>query len=103
MKVAIGQKLVSSVDATAAVVVRCTGGDVNITCGGAPMVDAQGSPGSQRLTADPALMGGTQVGKRYVDDGAGLELLCVSGGEGSLAIGATPMTLKASRQLPSSD
>lgn len=81
---------------------RAPGGDVDVRCGGTPMVAAGGDPpagGAVHAGFD----GGTQVGKRYADEDAGLELLCVSPGEGSLSIGDTVLPIKGAKPLPSSD
>lgn len=69
-----------------------------IACGGSPMVPAAGAPkpGSQGGT-------GTLLGKRYVDAGGTLELLCTAAGEGELTADGVPMTTKAAKPLPASD
>jgi hypothetical protein len=52
---------------------------------------------------EPGFDAGCQIGKRYVHDATGLELLCVKAGAGSLSIGVEPLTMKVSKPLPSSD
>jgi hypothetical protein len=47
--------------------------------------------------------GGSLIGKRYVADDVGLELLCVRPGRGTLCVGESPLTLKAAKSLPASD
>lgn len=47
--------------------------------------------------------GGTVLGKRYVCDEVGLEVLCTKSGIGSLAFDAKPLAEKAAKPLPPSD
>lgn len=47
--------------------------------------------------------GGTQLGKRYVSEALGIELLCTKAGDGSLSIGDEPLELQGARPLPPSD
>ncbi|MET9388261.1 hypothetical protein ABZY09_46690 [Streptomyces sp. NPDC002928] len=97
----MGQTLVSTVDTTTVIVVRWPDKELEVTCGGALMVDAR-DPGAGG-TADPAQMGGSQLGKRYADDEQGVELLCTKPGPGTLAVNGTPLPLKAAKPLPASD
>ena len=55
------------------------------------------------LTLDPALSGGTQLGKRYTDAAGALEILVTKRGDGTLADGDRPLSLKEAKPLPSSD
>jgi hypothetical protein len=101
MKVRIGQSLASATDTTTVVVVRAPETDVDLTCGGLPMATSPSdvSPG-------PAAVGegtGTQLGKRYEDQGQSLELLCTKAGTSTLAVGGAPMSLKAAKPLPATD
>ena len=97
-----GARLKSQVDGIEVIVVRPPDGDVELTCGGQPMVDvkAEVAPG---LTADPALRGGTPMGKRFTLPDGTMEILVTKAGEGTLADGATPLVLKEAKPLPSSD
>ncbi|WP_231611754.1 hypothetical protein [Rhodococcus sp. CX] len=52
---------------------------------------------------DPAHVGGAVMGKRYVDEASGLEVLCTKAGQGRLALDGTALVLKAAKPLPSSD
>ena len=97
-----GQTLVSTVDATTVVVVRAPGADVELTCGGAPMVDAKAGS-VEKGTVDPAQAEGTQLGKRYADDEAGLEVLVTKPGQGTLALDGRALPLKGTKPLPASD
>ena len=93
-----GTKLKSAVCDTEVMVIR--GSDSVVTCGGAPMAleraAASGEP-------DPAFAGGTQMGKRYVDEAGRVELFCVKAGKGSLAIDGVALKTKDAKSLPSSD
>lgn len=83
-------------------VIAAPQGDVEITCGGAPMIDMSAEPpAGASLSPDAAK--GTALGKRYISEAGDLELLCTKPGEGSLAVGGTPLTLKEAKPLPSSD
>jgi hypothetical protein len=93
-----GTKLKSAVDDTEVMVIK--GGDAVVSCGGAPMVDAKpAEPG----TIDPAFAEGTKVGKRYIDAGNTVELLCVKAGKGSLSIDGVVLQTKDAKPLPASD
>jgi hypothetical protein len=96
-----GAKLVSRTCETQVVVVRAPGDPVDLRCGGAPM-DIPGSAG-ERIAPDPALADGTTIGKRYVEPGIGLEVMCIRPGAGSLSHGDTPLELKSATPLPTSD
>lgn len=102
MKPRVGSTLFSTSDDTTVVVVRWTAGDLELTCGGTLMVDKP--PAAEaRQVGDPAQQEGTQLGKRYTADEAGVELLCTKAGKGGLALGGTPLTLKSAKPLPASD
>ena len=101
MKVKMGQSLASATDATTVVVVRAPETDVELTCGGLPMIAS-----SSAVSPAPAAAGdgpGTQLGKRYEDQGRSLELLCTKAGTSTLAVGGVPMSLKEAKPLPASD
>ncbi|MDX2545029.1 hypothetical protein ACOT81_06430 [Streptomyces sp. WI04-05B] len=104
MRPRIGQMLVSTVDTTAVIVVRCSDQEVEITCGGAALAEAAGPGGPVATgTPDPDLMGGAVLGKRYADEEAGLELLCTKQGQGTLAVNGVPLPMKSPKPLPASD
>ena len=102
MKLLLGTRLRSTVDATEVVVVTAPLDDLDVRCGGLPMV-----PVTQQAAAnghvDPRHGEGTLVGKRYADEKLGVELLCTKGGQGSLAVGEEPLLVKSAKPLPSSD
>ena len=93
-----GTKLKSAVCDTEVMVIK--GMNMEVECGGKPMSDAAPEAAAE---LDPSFAEGTQVGKRYVDDNASVELLCVKAGKGSLSISGTPLHVKDSKPLPSSD
>ena len=95
-----GAKFRSATDATEVVVVKGAG-DVDLRCGGQPMVPA----GTDVADGAPAagFDGGTLMGKRYATEDGSLELLCVKPGDGSLSIGEELIGLKEAKPLPASD
>lgn len=98
-----GTKLTSAVCSTEVIVVKAPADPVDLRCGGVPM-PAPGGAGAAAATVLFETHGaGTQLGKRYADDGLGLEVLCVKGGEGSLSVGDEPLLVKDAKPLPSSD
>ena len=102
MLVRPGQKLHSAVCETQVVVVRAPAVDVELACGGAPLL-ADGDPAPADATIDPAFAEGSLLGKRYGDEELGLELLCAKPGAGSLACNGVPLPLKGAKPLPASD
>jgi len=122
-----GTRLRSAVCTTEVMVIQAPGAEVEVTCGGAPMLPlagpassgASGSPGasasareagarserserSQELR-DSSANPGTLIGKRYVSAAGDLELLCTKPGAGTLAVAGAPLTVKGAKPLPSSD
>ena len=97
----VGSRWKSTVDTTEVMVIRGPSGDVDLRCGGRAMVTSGGSVESAGL--DPAYADGTQVGKRYVDDELGLEVLCSKAGKGTLAVGDRALALQSAKPLPTSD
>src|SRR3954467_433770 len=102
MELRPGLRLASAVSDTEVVVVRAPGGDVEVGCGGAPMVEA-GQPKPDGATLDASLGEAAAIGKRYADEEAGLELLCTKAGEGALTLNGNVLLLKGAKPLPSSD
>jgi hypothetical protein len=101
MQLKAGQRLASTVCDAEVVVVKAPEGDVEIGCGGAPMVEVGQDP--ERGTLDASLGDAALLGKRYADEDAGLELLCTKAGAGALTLGGTVLGLKGAKPLPSSD
>ena len=102
MEIKTGARFRSAVCATEVIVVRANGSDVDLRCGGAPMIP-QSEQRDPDATPDPDFAGGTAMGKRYADEAIGLELLITKPGAGSLSIGSEPLGLKDAKPLPSSD
>ena len=106
VKFRAGQQLVSAVDSTAVIVIRAPEGEHTLTCGGvavaAPDESARDkqAPGAE---PDPLLMGGTQIGKRYVDEAGTIQVLCTKAGSGTLALDGKPLLIQAAKPLPASD
>ena len=97
-----GTRLKSAVCATEVIVTAAPADDLDVRCGGAPMIaPTEQPPAGAELDAGAA--GGTVLGKRYVNEAGNLEVLCTKPGKGSLALGGTPLTLKEAKPLPSSD
>ncbi len=97
-----GSRLKSAVCDTEVMVVLAPQGDVDVTCGGAPMVVLGADvPAGETLSEDASE--GTQIGKRYTNEAADLELLCTKPGKGSLGAGGKTLAVKGAKPLPSSD
>ncbi|MGH0031022.1 MAG: hypothetical protein ACQGVC_14605 [Myxococcota bacterium] len=96
-----GTRIQSAVCNTEVMVIAAPDGDVDVRCGGTPMIEisADKSGGSP----DAAFADGTQIRKRYVNEAGDLELLVTKPGDGSLAVGDTALALKEAKPLPSSD
>ena len=102
MQLTVGSRWKSTVCDSQVIVVRAPSDDVELACGGQPMVPADGDVVASG-SVDPAWAEGTQLGKRYADDDLGLEVLCTKPGAGSLAVNGVPLGLKDAKPLPSSD
>ncbi len=102
MKLRPGQKLRSAVCDAQVVVVKAPADDVELGCGGAPLLD-DGHEADGGATLDPSLGEGPLLGKRYADDDLGLELLCTRAGTGALTLDGRPLLVKGAKPLPSSD
>ncbi len=97
-----GTRLRSAVCNTEVMVVLAPSGDVELTCGGASMIDIGTEPAGD-ATLSPDHSEGSQIGKRYVTEAADLEVLCTKPGDGSLAVGGAALQVKGAKPLPSSD
>lgn len=97
-----GTRLKSSVCSSELMVVVAPAGDVNLTCGGAPVIDLTAeSPAGASIDADQKQ--GTQMGKRYTNEAGEIEVLCTKPGEGGLALDGIALEIKGAKPLPSSD
>ena len=97
-----GTRLKSGVCSTEVMVIAAPDGDVDLRCGGAPMLDMQAEAPSD-ASVSPEAANGTAMGKRYVSESGDLELLCTKPGKGSLGCDETLLTIKGAKPLPSSD
>lgn len=101
MQLKAGARLKSAADETQVVVVRAPDGEVDLTCGGHPLVPLEAEIAA--VAAEAGHSGPTLLGKRYADDAVGLELLCTKAGAGGLFVNGAPLGLKEAKPLPSSD
>lgn len=102
MEIKVGSRWKSAVCATEVIVVRGSGSDVDLRCGGQQMLAHGATPGSA-AEPDSDWAGGSLMGKRYADEEAGFEVLVTKAGAGSLSLGIVALPLKDAKALPSSD
>jgi hypothetical protein len=103
-----GSRWRSAVCDTEVVVVRAPAGPVAFRIGGTgacPADAGQDRPRPARGGAQPdaALAGGTLLGKRYIDETSGLQVLCVKPGDGTITVDGREAAVMTPRQLPASD
>lgn len=102
MELKPGSRWKSAVCEAQMVVVRPPSTPGTLQCGGAdalPLANTS-TPGEQ---IDPTHAQGVLIGKRYVDEASGLEVLGAKAGGGSLAFDGRPLILKEAKPLPASD
>ena len=87
-----GSRVKSAVCNAELMVIAAPAGDVDVRCGGAPMIDIGADGGGAAF--DPNFKEGVALGKRYVNESGDLELLCTKPGEGSLSFADEPLKLK---------
>jgi hypothetical protein len=98
-----GARLRSQVCTTEVIVVRPPAHEIDLSCGGKPMVEL-GTEVDAAATPAPGLDTGSLMGKRYTsDDDSTLEILVTKAGDGTLAAGDVPLVQKDAKPLPSSD
>ncbi len=97
-----GNRLRSAVCSTEVMVIAAPEDEIDLRCGGAPMLDLKAEAPAGGAVS-PHAAKGTILGKRYVSESGDLELLCTKPGEGSLATGETLLSVKEAKALPSSD
>lgn len=102
IQVKTGMRLRSAVCGTQVVVVRATAGELELCCGGVPMlpIDAAVADGT---SARPGYAEPTALGKRYTDPEERIEVLCTAAGESALSLGSVKLAVKAPKPLPASD
>jgi hypothetical protein len=102
MVVKPGMRLKSQVDNAEFMVVRAPKDELDLACGGSPLVVA--SEAGDKIGEPVAPFNeGSLLGKRYADEDRGLELLCVTAGDGSLSLDGALLLVKGAKPLPSSD
>jgi hypothetical protein len=97
-----GMRLQSAVCDTGIIVVKPPKGPGEIRCGGVPMLGINETAPAGVVLSEGA-NGGTLLGKRYVCEEAGLEVLCTKSGTGSLAFDDLPLVEQGAKPLPPSD
>jgi len=97
-----GTRIRSAVCSTEVMVIAAPAGDIEVTCGGTPMIDIHADPPAGGAIS-PEAAKGTALGKRYVNEDGDIELLCTKPGPGSLAVSGIALTIKEAKPLPSSD
>ncbi|NKY43629.1 hypothetical protein [Nocardia cerradoensis] len=102
MKLRIGTRLRSQVCTAEIVVVVAPDLDVDLQCGGYPMVDIA-APAAADGAPTTAGHPGALLGKRYMCDSVPVEVLVTKAGAGALFVGAEPMRPKSTTPLPSTD
>ena len=98
-----GARFKSTTCDTEVVVVKAPGEEVDLRCGGAPMAPMADAVAAAAAPPVAPYDEGSLVGKRYVTEDEGLELLCTKPGAGSLCVGDIPLSTKGAKPLPSSD
>jgi hypothetical protein len=101
MEYKAGSRLRSATCDTQVVIVRAPSAAATIECGGVAMRALDDEAALVPMAGEAGE--GTKVGKRYVDEELGLELLCTKAGAGSLSLDGRALTLKGAKPLPSSD
>lgn len=96
----VGSQLFSAVCATSVIVVKPGTDEVELCCGGQPMLES--APATPNGAPDAELAAGTSIGKRYVHEN-GLEVVCTKAGQGTLSVEGKPLALKGPTPLPSTD
>lgn len=96
-----GQRLQSVVDDTNVIVVKASGADIDLRCGGHPMVL---DDGSVVQSTKPSVDGGpTKVGKRYHDLEDTVEVVVLRAGTNVLSLREVPLEPKNPKPVPSAD
>ena len=97
-----GARYRSQVCDTEFIVVRPLPGDLDLRCGGHPVIDIKAEP-DPGTSVQAGADGGSELGKRYTDPSSRLEVLVTKAGKGTLALQGEPLVLKDAKPLPASD
>lgn len=95
----VGTRLRAQNSSCEVIVVKGSDDDAALLCGGVEMVADAPAGDVAQLSDGPKV----ELGKRYTDDEAGVEVLCTKAGVGPLSYGARELTLKTAQALPASD
>jgi hypothetical protein len=96
-----GTRLACPSCTTEVVVVRAGTNAGGLACRGEALV---GTDFARALQGHGSTEGeGVLLGKRYVDEESGLELLCIKAGPGGLSCDGRALTIQSAKPLPSSD
>jgi hypothetical protein len=101
MEIKPGSRWKSAVCTAEMVVVRPPKAAGLLACGGVAVVVHDAAPPGGDI--DPSFNDGVLIGKRYVDDDSGIEVLGSKAGKGSLSFDGRPLRLKEAKPLPASD
>jgi hypothetical protein len=96
----VGQRLLSVASSAEIIVVRAPADAGDPTCDGVTMVENR-PPGGAPPDDSPADQ--ILLGKRYANDDETVQLLCVKGGAGVLAVDGAPLHVMGAKPLPASD
>ena len=101
MELKAGSRYASTVSDVNVVIVKAPAGDVELTCGGSPMVPL----GEESISGAPAAGADMEipVGKRFTDAEGEIEVLISKAGVGTLVCNGAELGLKDAKPLPSSD
>jgi hypothetical protein len=102
MEIKPGSRWKSAVCDAQLVVVRPPKIAGELQCGGTAVIDLA-DPATPNGAVSPDHGNGVLIGKRYVDDVSGIEVLGAKAGAGSLAYDGRPLVLKEAKPLPASD
>ncbi|AXI76285.1 hypothetical protein [Peterkaempfera bronchialis] len=101
-ELAVGTHLHSAVGPVEVIVVRGPSQPLRVLHAGAPLL-GPGEAAPEAPGAVEAAGAQTLLGKRYIHEASGLELLCVKPGPGCLSVDGEPLPVKTAKQLPASD
>ena len=97
-----GSRLRSAACTTEVMVISVPGEEFEVSCGGVQMIGVAQTPAGG-LSVLPDAAEGTKLGKRYINDGGALELLCTNSGDGALATNMVMVQHNEAKNQPSSD
>jgi hypothetical protein len=96
--VKVGLRLRAQNSPCEVMVVKGSDADGVLACGGLAM-SADAPAGDAEAPAGPPI----KLGKRYSDEGSGIEVLCTKQGIGPLTFADRELTLLSAKPLPASD